>query len=604
MALVVQKYGGTSVGSVERIKAVAQRVHKTVQQGNSVVVVVSAMGKTTDTLVKLAQEVSNNPCRREMDMLLSTGEQVSIALLSMALKEMKQPAISLTGAQVGIVTEAEHSRARILQIKTNRLEKHLNLGEVVVVAGFQGISSSEDLEITTLGRGGSDTSAVALAVSLKADRCEIYTDVPGILTTDPRIVPQAQLMAEITADEMLELASLGAKVLHPRAVEIARNYGMPLVVLSSWSDAPGTKVVSPLPLPRPLIGLEITKAVDGVQLDSDQAKVALLRVPDRPGIAAGLFGEIARQNVDVDLIIQSVHEGNINDIAFTVVKKVIKQAEAVAEAIAPSLRNHPNHPDEAEVMVDKRIAKVAISGAGMIGRPGIAAKMFKALAEAGINIEMISTSEVKVSCVIDEEDCDRALSSLCQAFEVDSSTLPSQADNNSRTLDMPPVRGVALDNDQARLALRHIPDRPGMAAKIFGLLANKNISVDMIIQSQRCHVVNDTPTRDIAFTVAQADGEIAKTALDELAKELGFGEVSVDSAIAKVSIVGAGMVGQPGVAAKFFTALAQEKINIQMIATSEIKISCVVAEDEGVKALKAVHDAFNLAGQSQIEVPV
>ena len=277
MALVVQKYGGTSVGSTERIKAVAQRVIKTVQQGNSLVVVVSAMGKTTDTLVNLAKEVSTSPCRREMDMLLSTGEQVSIALLSMALKEMGQSAVSLTGAQVGIVTEAEHSRARILQIKTDRLEKHLNQGEVVVVAGFQGISTSEDLEITTLGRGGSDTSAVALAVSLKADRCEIYTDVPGILTTDPRIVPEAQLMEEITADEMLELASLGAKVLHPRAVEIARNYGMPLVVLSSWSDNPGTKVVSPLPKPRSLTGLEITKAVDGVELDNDQGESSLVK---------------------------------------------------------------------------------------------------------------------------------------------------------------------------------------------------------------------------------------------------------------------------------------------------------------------------------------
>ena len=603
MALVVQKYGGTSVGSTERIKAVAQRIIKTVRQGNRLVVVVSAMGKTTDTLVNLAKEVSTNPCRREMDMLLSTGEQVSIALLSMTLKEMGQSAISLTGAQVGIVTEAEHSRARILQIKTNRLEKHLDRGEVVVVAGFQGISTSEDLEITTLGRGGSDTSAVALAVSLKADRCEIYTDVPGILTTDPRIVPEAQLMAEITADEMLELASLGAKVLHPRAVEIARNYGMPLVVLSSWSDNPGTRVVSPLPKPRPLTGLEITKAVDGVQLDSDQAKVALLRVPDCPGIAARIFNEIARQSLDVDLIIQSVHEGNLNDIAFTVVKKIIKQAEAVAEAIAPSLRSNPANFDEAEVMIDKRVAKVAISGAGMIGRPGIAAKMFETLSEAGVNIEMIATSEVKVSCVIDEDDCDRALSSLCQAFEVDSSALPSTQEDTSINSDVPPVRGVALDRNQARLAIRHIPDRPGMAARIFGLLAAKNISVDMIIQSQRCHVINDLPTRDIAFTVARADGENAKKALDELAKEIGFGEVSVDLAIAKVSIVGAGMIGKPGVAAKFFTALAKEQINIQMIATSEIKISCVVAEDEGVKALKAVHDAFNLAGELPVEVP-
>ena len=322
MSLIVQKFGGTSVGSVERIVSVAQRVSKTAKAGNSIVVVVSAMGKTTDGLVKLAAEISKNPCRREMDMLLSTGEQVSIALVSMALQELGQAAISLTGAQVGIVTEAEHTRARILHIQTERLTKHLQEGKVVVVAGFQGISSTDALEITTLGRGGSDTSAVAIAAALKADFCEIYTDVPGILTTDPRLVPEAQLMSEITCDEMLELASLGAKVLHPRAVEIARNYGVPLVVRSSWTDDPGTWVTSPPVKERSLINLEIARPVDSVESDTDQAKVALLRVPDRPGVAARLFGEIAHQDVDVDLIIQSIHEGNTNDIAFTVITPI------------------------------------------------------------------------------------------------------------------------------------------------------------------------------------------------------------------------------------------------------------------------------------------
>lgn len=602
MALVVQKYGGTSVGSVERIQAVANRVRKTVQQGNSLVVVVSAMGKTTDTLVKLAGGISSNPCRREMDMLLSTGEQVTIALLSMALQELGQPAISLTGAQVGIVTEAEHSRARILQVCTDRLERHINKGEVVVVAGFQGVSSTEDLEITTLGRGGSDTSAVALAASLKADRCEIYTDVPGILTTDPRLVPSAQLMSEITADEMLELASLGAKVLHPRAVEIARNYGMPLVVLSSWSDRPGTRVVSRLPQPRSLQGMEIAKAVDGVEVDRDQAKIALLRVPDSPGVAASLFGEISNQNIDVDLIIQSIHEGNSNDIAFTVVDRVLPQAEAVAEAIAPSLRSHPTALEEAEVLIDQKIAKVAISGAGMIGRPGIAAKMFKTLADAKINIEMISTSEVKVSCVIDQSECDRALHLLSQAFDVDLSSQKEITENKYQG-EHPPVRGVALDTNQAQIGIRHVPDKPGMAAQIFTLLAKKNISVDAIIQSQRCRIINDVPTRDIAFTVAQSDADLACQVIAELNEKIGCGEVSEDQAIAKLSVVGAGMIGHPGVAAKFFAALAQEEINIQMIATSEIKISCVIDEADGIKALKAVHEAFGLGGDQPVIIP-
>ncbi|MDJ0730817.1 MAG: aspartate kinase [Crocosphaera sp.] len=598
MALIVQKYGGTSVGSVERIQTVAQRIHRTVQQGNTVVVVVSAMGKTTDTLVSLAQEITANPSRREMDMLLSTGEQVTIALMTMALQEIGQAAISLTGAQVGIVTEAEHSRARILSIKPDRIKRHLDKAEVVVVAGFQGISSVEDLEITTLGRGGSDTSAVALAASLKASFCEIYTDVPGILTTDPRLVPEARLMEEITCDEMLELASLGAKVLHPRAVEIARNYGVPLVVRSSWSEAPGTRVISPIPKPRSLEGLELTKAVDGVEFDRDQAKIALLRVPDHPGIAARLFGEIAHQQVDVDLIIQSIHEGNSNDIAFTVIKNVLSKAEAVAEAIAPALRSTPSNVTEAEVMVETGVAKISIAGAGMIGRPGIAAKMFKTLAQANINIEMISTSEVKVSCVVAKEDGDRAIAVLCEAFNVQLS--PNPVATNAVAMS-PPVRGVALDMKQAQIAIRHVKDKPGMAASIFGVLADNNISVDTIIQSQRCRILAGMPTRDIAFTVAQGEVEAACTALNRLAD--GFDEVIVDDDIAKVSIVGAGMVGQPGVAAKFFTALAQEKINIKMIATSEIKISCVVPKEEGVKALKAVHHGFELAGIETVEVP-
>ncbi len=475
---------------------------------------------------------------------------------------------------------------------------------MVVVAGFQGVSRTEDLEITTLGRGGSDTSAVALAAALKADFCEIYTDVPGILTADPRLVEDAQLMTDITCDEMLELASLGAKVLHPRAVEIARNYGMPLVVRSSWTDDPGTWVTSPTPQPRSLEGLEIARPVDAVEFDTDQAKVALLRVPDRPGVAARLFGEIATQSLDVDLVIQSIHEGNTNDIAFTVTKNSLNRAEAVANAIIPALMiNQPSSLEKApEVMIEQQIAKVTIAGAGMIGRPGVAARMFSTLANAGINIQMISTSEVKVSCVIDQRDCETAISTLCQAFDITQSALDRQPKPLATLTTQNPVRGVALDLKQAQLAIRHVPDRPGMAAKIFQLLADHNVSVDMIIQSQRCRVLDGIMTRDIAFTVAQMDAEAARTVLETAAPELGCGEIGVDVAIAKVSIVGSEMVGQPGVAARMFDALYQQKINIQMIATSEIKVSCVVAEDQGVLALRAIHKAFGLAGSQTIQV--
>jgi aspartate kinase len=342
-----------------------------------------------------------------------------------------------------------------------------------------------------------------------------------------------------------------------------------------------------------------------------------LRVPDQPGVAARLFGEIAHQELDVDLIIQSIHESNTNDIAFTVSKGILKRAEAVAEAIAPALRTHHNaNPQEAEVMVERKIAKVCIAGAGMIGRPGIAAQMFVTLANAGVNIQMISTSEVKVSCVIDAEHCDKAIAALCQAFNINCSPaqrpLVNQAKGTDKSLStqhsslstsLPSVRGVALDLNQARLAIRHVPDRPGIAGQLFGCLAEQNISVDMIIQSQRCRVIDGVPTRDLAFTVAQADAEAARIALQQVASVLGCGEILVDPDIAKVSIVGAGMVGQPGVAARMFEALAQHQINIQMITTSEIKISCVVAQEQGVTALQAIHKAFGLAGNQKIQVP-
>jgi aspartate kinase len=599
MAVIVQKYGGTSVGSVERIQAVAQRIHETARAGHSMVVVVSAMGKTTNQLIDLAHQVTSSPSRREMDMLLSTGEQVSIALMSMALHELGTEAVSLTGAQVGIVTEAEHTRARILQIDTQRLQQHLDKGKVVVVAGFQGVSDRDNLEITTLGRGGSDTTAVALAAALPADTCEIYTDVAGILTADPRHVEDAQLMSEITCDEMLELASLGAKVLHPRAVEIARNYGVPLVVRSSWTDEPGTKVISPAPVPKVLQGLELVHPVDAVEFDSNQAKVALLRVGDRPGIAARMFGEIGRQEIDVDLIIQSIHEGNTNDIAFTVGQDILKRAESVAHAIAPVLRTEPHNTQEAEVMVDPQVAKVGIAGAGIIGRPGVAAQMFTALSSVGINIQMISTSEVKVSCVIDAEQCDRAIEVLCETFELSSSPV---ALSNVPMQEQPAVRGAALDMKQASLGIVGVPDRPGMAAKIFQALAERGICVDTIIQSQRCRVVDSLPRRDIAFTLPEADLEEAQAVLADLESTVAYGEIAVNRAIAKVSIVGSGMVGHPGVAAKMFSILAESGINIQMISTSEIKISCVVDAEQGVKALQAIHAAFHLSQPQEVAV--
>ncbi len=596
MALFVQKFGGTSVGTIERIQKVTQRIARCVQQGHQVVVVVSAMGKETDRLVALAQAISSNPSQRELDMLLSTGEQVSIALLAMALQEEGTPAVSLTGAQVGIVTESIHNQARILSIRTERIFKHLEQGQVVVVAGFQGVTqeagptgSAFGSEVTTLGRGGSDTSAVALAAALKAQCCEIYTDVPGILTTDPRLVACASLLSEVTSDEMLELASLGANVLHPRAVEIARNYGVPLVVRSSWSDKPGTQVVSPiLQTPRSLEDMEIARPVDSVLVDRDQGKITLLKVPDRPGVAASLFSGMAKAGVTVDLIIQSVHHDQSNDLAFTVSRNVLPDAVEAARRLAAELGCN-------EVAFDSNISKVSITGVGMVGRAGIAAKMFTALAGADINIQMISTSEIKVSCVVAAEDTDRAIQALTEVFGVELS--PAAATAPSPREDLLTVRGVALDTQQARLAVLAVPDRPGMASRIFQRLAQAGVTVDMIIQSQR-----GTTTNDIAFTVPKSSLQTAQFILRQAAADLNCGAIKVAPQIAKVSIVGAGMEYSPGVAAKMFTALAEAKINIEMISTSEIKVSCVVAESQGLLALQSVHDSFGLTGK--IPVPI
>jgi aspartate kinase len=600
--LIVQKYGGTSVGSIERIQAVAQRVAHTVEQGKRVVVVVSAMGEETDRLVELGEQIlqgsPTTPAQwREWDMLLSTGEQVSIALLALALQRLGYPALSLTAAQVGIVTTRDHGRARILHIHTDRLWQHLERGEVVVVAGFQGITSLTELEITTLGRGGSDTTAVALAVALGAELCEIYTDVPGIFTTDPRKVPEARLLPEITADEMLELASLGAQVLHPRSVEIARNYGVKLRVRSSLeplqAGSEGTLIVSPPARVRsPDSSIELGRAVDTVELDGEQAKLVLVGVPDRPGIAAQLFQEIAAAGINVDLILQSLHlsavEGSpTNDIAFTVSRAQAAQAAAVARKVGQELGCR-------EVLVDEAVAKVSIAGVGMMGRPGIAAEMFRVLAEAGINLQMISMSEIKVSCVVAAERAGEAALALGEAFQV----IPQlhrvkAAPCRDPLLRNHPVRGVALDLKQSRLGLRKVPDRPGTAAHLFGRLADAGVIVDTIIQSQRSYH-NGLPSNDIAFTVPQDQARAAEAVCCQVAEELQAAGVETDHDIAKVSIVGAGMETYPGVAARFFAALADAGINIEMIGTSEIKVSCVVRREQGIRALQAVHRAFEL----------
>jgi len=603
MALLVQKFGGTSVADVERIGNVARRIAQCREDGHDLVIVVSAMGHTTDELTALARAISPNPPQREMDMLLATGEQVSIALLSMALQALGVPAVAMTGTQAGIVTESTFGRARILEIRTDRLRRLLNEGQVVVVAGFQGTSSgvAGTPEITTLGRGGSDTSAVALAAALGADACEIYTDVPGVLTTDPRKVADAQLMESVSCDEMLELASLGAAVLHPRAVEIARNYGVPLWVRSSWSDGPGTRLTSGPARAIGSEGLELGRPVDGAELQDGQAVLALAHVPDRPGVAADLFEALGAAGLNVDLIVQSSHEAASNeaasntsasnDIAFTVADAELEAARGICEALLASLR-----ADGATLSSEAGMAKISIAGAGIMGRPGMAARLFDTLARLGINLRLIATSEVKVSCVVDRELGARALRATAAAFELGEQQLrdgPLPADPLA-----PAVRGVALDRDQAQLVVRRVPDRPGSAALVCRALADASISLDGIVQSERTHSSGDQRSRDISFTLRRDDRPGAERALAPVLAQWPGAWIEEGPAIARISAVGAGMACTAGTAARMFRALATAGINIEMIATSEIRTSCVVAESEGIRALQAVHAAFKLGGET------
>ena len=588
MALLVQKFGGTSVGSVERIQAVAERISNSRDDGHDLVVVVSAMGHTTDELTGLADALNSSPPQREMDMLLASGEQVSISLLAMALHARGVAAVSMTGPQVGITTESTHGRARILGIRTDRIRNRLGEGQVVVVAGFQGSTTSSDgiNEITTLGRGGSDTSAVALAAALGADACEIYTDVPGVLSTDPRKVPDAQLMTTISCDEMLELASLGASVLHPRAVEIARNYGVNLVVRSSWSDAPGTRLTSRTARPISQSGLELGSPVDGAEEVNNQAVIALSHIPDQPGIAARLFETLSEAGINVDLIIQATHEGNSNDITFTVAETDLESARGVSQSVLDSLGG--------ELAAEGGLTKLSIGGAGIMGRPGIAASLFNCLSHQGINLRLIATSEVKVSCVIDSTNGAKALQAVQQAFDLEDAQISINPSENGAG--EPEVRGVALDRDQVQLSVRHVPDRPGTAAALCSALADNAISLDAIVQSERQH---HDGSRDISFILRKDDRSRADVALAPLLAQWPGAALEDGEAIARVSAVGAGMPATPGTAGRMFRALADAGINIGLIATSEIRTSCVVSESDGVQALQAVHAGFGLGGKIQ-----
>lgn len=401
--LIVQKYGGSSVSNVERIENVARRIISYVNRGYQLVVVVSAMGDTTDELIELARKINPHPSEREFDMLVSTGEQISSALLAMCLHKYKKEAISFTGPQIGIVTDTYHTRAKILHIETKRIKKELRARKIVIVAGYQGISV--DKEITTLGRGGSDLSAVALAAALNADICEIYTDVEGIYTADPRIVPEAVKLKYITFDEMLELSFRGAQVMHTRAVEVAKKFGIPIHVRSSFSKKEGTVI------------MENTKEIEkpvvrGVTLTEKEAKITICNVPDKPGVAAKIFNELAKNNINVDMIVQNVSHQKTTDVSFTVPKEDLIKTLDISRKIAKLIKAE-------DVIYDDNIAKVSVVGVGMRAQSGVAGRCFSILAEHKINIEMISTSEISISCVVKKSEGKKALRALHKGFKLD-----------------------------------------------------------------------------------------------------------------------------------------------------------------------------------------
>ncbi len=403
MSLVVQKYGGSSLADTEKIKDVARRIIKTREAGNQVVVVVSAMGDTTDALVKAAYQINEKPDMRELDVLLSTGEVVSSTLLAMALHGLGYPAISLSGAQAGIRTDAAFSRARITNIEPRRLLQELEHGNIVIVAGFQGIN--EDMDITTLGRGGSDTTAVALAAALKAGACERYTDVDGIYTTDPRLLKGARKLADISYEEMLEMVSYGFKAIHPRAVELGELFSVPILVASSFYEKTGTLI-------HKEVTMEIRNKVRGIAHDLDVAKITVVGVPDHPGIAAGIFVPLAQAGISVDTIVQNASVENITDLTFTVAHGQLEAAMTVVRPIAESIGAR-------ECVSDSQLGKVSIIGTGMQHAPGYAARMFDTLSKENINIQLITTSEIRITCIIEEARVTDAIAALHRAFELD-----------------------------------------------------------------------------------------------------------------------------------------------------------------------------------------
>lgn len=599
VSIVVQKFGGTSVADAQRIMAAARRIVATKRQGHQVVAVVSARGEKTDELVDLAKSISAHPRPREMDMLLSTGEQESVALVAMAVHELGEDAVSLTGAQIGILTDSTFTKARIRKITTDRIRAALEAGKIVIAAGFQGVD--EDSNITTLGRGGSDTTATALAAVLEADVCEIYTDVEGIFTTDPRAVKQARKMDRISYDEMLELTSLGGGKMHSRSIEFAKKYRVPLLVRPSFSDGEGTLIAPQLDAEAPV--------VSGIALVKKEAIVHLRNIPDRPGVLAIVFHCMASRRIPIDMVIQDIAEGGVANVSFTVPQDDLADTLTAANEAAERL-------GAGDVGSSTNLAKLSVVGAGMRTHTGVAAHLFQSLAEANVSIRMITTSEIKISVLVNRDQSQEALEAVHSGFSLhlDQSPQPrigfkqidperQRAGVSRDELEQDVVRrlqsmedivvsDVQLDTAQSRITVKNVADRPGVAAEVFKAVAEGGVMVDMIVQN-----VGQEQRADLSFTVPRPDLERCLLLMRELLEPWPETSLHFDKDIALLAVIGIGLRSHTGVGEKMFTALAESGINIQMVNTSETRISVVVGTAEAEKAFATLNRVFHKQGR-------
>jgi aspartate kinase len=589
MSLIVQKFGGTSVADVEKIRAAARKAIRAQRQGHQVVMVVSAMGKNTDALLDLANQITDAPPAREMDMLLSTGEQVSVALVAMAIHDLGAKAISLTGGQIGMKTDNSFSKARIQSIEVGRIQRLLSEGNIVVAAGFQGID--DDLNITTLGRGGSDTTAVALAAVLRADACEIYTDVDGVYTTDPRLLPEARRVEVISYDEMLELASLGAGVMHSRSIEFAKKFGVPIHVRSSFSDTEGTMIVAEAE--------SSSQPVSGAALTPNEARVTVLGVPDVPGKSLKIFSAIADRKIAVDMVVQNVGTQGRADVSFTVPKSELATTLEAVGAVMDDVGAEG-------VAHDDQVSKVSVVGVNMASQTGIASQMFRALADAGVNIQMITTSEIKISALVGRSQASAALRAVHEAFALHQRPSDAKSWNQIKAersdadvetlvarlradaLEALTLTGISLTNRQARVTLYGVPDQPGIAADMFETIGSAGIFVDMIVQGYD----GEHGSTSVSFTVHEDDLNKSLEVGTKICAEHGMRDVQGGAKIAKVTVSGIGLRSHTHVATLLFQQLAAGSINVEMISTSELQVNAVIDADKAVAATEGLRQAF------------